>query len=50
MIDSEFYEIGKGEYAASGERKDLVLAKCMEVMLAAEPNSILINCNNDEEG
>ncbi len=41
MIDSEFYKIGKGEYAASGERKDLVFAKCMEVMLATEPKSVL---------
>lgn len=47
MIDSEFYKIGKGEYAASGERKDLVLAKCMEVMLSTEPKSVLINRDRD---
>lgn len=42
MIDSEFYKTGKGKYAASGERKDLVLLKCIEVMLATEPKSVLI--------
>lgn len=50
MIDSEFYKIGKGRYAASGERKDLVLVKCMEVMLAAEPKSVIINRDDEAEG
>lgn len=50
MIDSEFYKIGKGEYAASGERKDLVLLKCIEVMLATEPKSALIKREDEEEG
>ncbi len=49
IIDSEFYKIGKGEYAASGEREDLVFAKCIEVMLAAEPKSIIINRDNEAE-
>lgn len=42
MIDSEFYEIGKYKYAASGERKDLTLVNCIEVMLSEEPKSVWI--------
>lgn len=49
MIDSEFYKIGKGEYAASGERKDLTLLKCIEVMLATEPKSALVKREDEEE-
>ena len=42
MIDSEFYKIGKAEYVASGEMRDLVIKKCIEVMLSEEPKSVAI--------
>lgn len=50
MIDSEFYKLGKGKYVASGERKDLVLLKCIEVMLAMEPKNALAKREDEEEG
>ena len=40
MIDSEFYKIDKYTYAASGDRKDLTLVNCIEVMLSEEPKSV----------
>lgn len=34
-------EMGR-EYAASGEMRDLVIIKCIEVMLSEEPKSVAI--------
>lgn len=41
MTESEFYKVGKFEYAASGKGEDLVFVNCMEIMLSAEPKSVL---------
>ncbi|MCM1048529.1 MAG: hypothetical protein NC433_08895 [Clostridiales bacterium] len=49
MIESEFYKIGKYEYAASGEQKDLTLATCIEVMLAREPKGVLLEKESEED-
>lgn len=49
MIESEFYKINKCEYAASGDRKDLVLINCIEVMLSEEPKSVLIKRYREEK-
>lgn len=42
MIESEFYKVGKCDYAASGQHEDLVFVHCMEIMLSTEPKSVLI--------
>lgn len=42
MIESEFDEINKYEYAASGELKDLAFLHCIEIMLSETPKSVLI--------
>ena len=42
MIESEFYKINEHEYAASGERKDLTLINCIEVMLSEKPKSVFV--------
>lgn len=49
MIDSEFYKINKYEYAASGDRKDLTLATCIEVMLAREPKGVLLEKESEKD-
>lgn len=49
MIESEFYKINKCEYAASGDRKDLALVNCIEVMLSEEPKSVLLKRYPEEE-
>lgn len=49
MIESEFYKINKCEYAASGDRKDLALVNCIEVMLSQEPKSVLIKRYREEK-
>ena len=49
MIKSEFYKIGKYDYAASGDRKDLTLVNCIEVMLSEEPKSVLMKRDREEE-
>lgn len=41
MIESEFYKVGKFEYAASGKREELELVNCIEIMLSKEPKSVL---------
>lgn len=48
IIKSEFYKIGKYDYAASGELKDLVFLKCIEIMLSEEPKSVLIKRDREE--
>ena len=45
---SEFYKVGKCDYAASGELKELVLLECMEIMLPKEPKSVLIKRDREE--
>lgn len=42
MIESEFYQISEYTYAANGEREQLVIVNCIEVMLSKEPKSIWI--------
>lgn len=40
MIESEFYKVGKFEYAAKGKQEELELVNCIEIMLSKEPKSV----------
>lgn len=48
MIESEFYKVGKCDYAASGQYEDLVFVNCMEIVLSIEPKSVLIKREKEE--
>jgi hypothetical protein len=37
MIESEFYEVHKNIYAATGDRENMVMLPCIEIMLSKEP-------------
>lgn len=40
MIESEFYEVHEHIYAATGNRNNLVILPCIEVMLSTQPKKI----------
>jgi hypothetical protein len=39
IIESKFYKVNKFTYAATGDRKNLTLAPCIEIMLSKEPRN-----------
>lgn len=48
MIESEFYKVGKCEYAVSGRREELVLMNCLEIVLSKEPKSVRVKRDREE--
>lgn len=40
MIESEFYEVQEHIYAATGDRDNMMILPCIEVMLSKEPKKI----------
>lgn len=40
MIESEFYEVHEHIYAATGNKDNMVVLPCIEVMLSTQPKEI----------
>lgn len=49
MIDSEFYRVEKNIYDVKGNREDLALLPCIEVMLSKFPKSYYLEAEEKRE-